>query len=58
MYEISPISVFDEDNMLWETKIGLGAAFGRPLYFSAWGETEKESRDRATSFIEMMNRQD
>ena len=42
------ITVYDEDNMLWETKIGNEKM---QLLFSTWGETEDESRKNAEEMV-------
>lgn len=47
MYKIG-LTVYDEDNMLWETKIGNE---NLKLLFSTWGETESESRKSAEDLI-------
>lgn len=50
----SPVTVFDEDNMLFETKVG--EKNGKmDLLFSAWGSTEKESKDRANELVKLLN---
>ena len=43
-YTISPITSFDEEEELYFTKVGIK---GGDLLYTAWGKTEKESRDRA-----------
>lgn len=40
------IAVYDEDNMLWETKVGLNNS-NLTLLYSVWGKTELESKLRA-----------
>ncbi len=51
---VSPVTVFDEDNMLFETKVG--EKNGKmDLLFSAWGSTEKESKDRANELVKLLN---
>lgn len=47
MYKIG-LTVYDEDNMLFETKIGNE---NLKLLFSTWGETEAESKERAESLV-------
>lgn len=53
MYIISPVTVFDEENELFETKIGLDNK-EMTLLISAWGPTQESSRKRATDFVELL----
>lgn len=55
MYIISPISTYDNDNLLWETKIGTDEK-DMPLKYSTWGKTEAESRDLAKHLILILNK--
>lgn len=43
-------TLYDADNMLWETKIGLDDK-KLTLLFSVWGKSERESKDRAESLV-------
>lgn len=47
MYKIG-LTVYDEDNMLFETKIG---DENMKLLFSTWGETEAESKESAENLV-------
>ncbi len=50
----SPVTVFEEENELFETKVG--EKNGKmDLLFSAWGATEKESKDRANELAVLLN---
>jgi hypothetical protein len=52
-YLISPITVYCEDNMLFETKIAVDAIH-MPLHYSVWGATEDISRNRALALAEIL----
>lgn len=52
-YIISPITVYCEDNMLFETKIAVNAIH-MPLHYSVWGATEDISRKRAQALAEIL----
>jgi hypothetical protein len=52
-YVVSQITTYDEENMLWETKIGLDRS-NMPLLFTSWGKTEYESRQRAEELATML----
>lgn len=56
MLIIAPITVYDEDNMLWETKIGRMDIEDMPLSYSAWGKTEEESRTSASELVKILNK--
>lgn len=50
----SPVTVFDEENELFETKVG--EKNGKmDLLFSVWGSAEKESKDRANELVKLLN---
>jgi len=53
MYIISPITVFDEENELFETKIGLNNK-EMTLLFSAWGDTAQKSRVMAEKLVKIL----
>lgn len=55
MYIISQISTYDNDNLLWETKIGTDEK-DMPLKLSAWGKTEEESRTSASELVKILNK--
>ena len=50
---VSPITVYDEWNMLWETKIARNDK-KQTLCVSVWGNTESESRVKANEFLEIL----
>lgn len=50
---VSPVTTFDEEHELYETKVG--EAGGGELLYSAWGKTEKESRERAEWLAKISN---
>ena len=54
MYQVSKITTFDEDKMLYETYVGL-TNNEMTLICSAWGETEKDSRTIANCLCELLN---
>ena len=47
-YTISPITSYDEEEELYYTKVGVK---GGDLFYTAWGKTEKGSRDRAEDLL-------
>ena len=53
-YLISPITVYDEWNMLWETKIAQNDK-NQTLILSVWGKTEQASRDLAKKVTESLS---
>jgi hypothetical protein len=55
MYQISQITTFDEDKLLYETYVGLTNK-EMTLICSGWGETEAESRIVANSMCNLLNK--
>jgi len=55
-YIVSLITVFDNDNQLWETLIGIDSP-EMPLLYSCWGETEWESRKAAETLVFILENQ-
>lgn len=55
MYQVSKITTYDEDKMLFETYVGL-ANKEMTLICSAFGETEQESRNVANSICNLLNK--
>ena len=59
----SPVNVFyDEDEMLWYTKIGLisEGSFANvngsfPLYYTVWGKSKMECKDRARQLTAILH---
>lgn len=54
-YTISPHTLFDADEKLYFTKMGVQGKH-MPLHYTTWGKTEKESRDRATQLAEILTK--
>ncbi len=54
MYEVSPITVLDEDKELFETHIGLDNK-EKTLVLSVWGSSEGQSREAAINLAEILN---
>ena len=52
-YLIAPITVYCEDNMLFETKLAIEGKH-MPLHYSVWGATEEISRKRAEALAEIL----
>jgi hypothetical protein len=51
---VSPVTTFNEDEELWETKVGREGK-DMPLVATFYGNTEKESKKRAEAFCKIMN---
>lgn len=54
---ISPITTYDEENELWETKIGVNT-IGMPLYYVAYGKNKEESYDRAKTLVSVLSKKE
>jgi hypothetical protein len=54
MYQVSKITTYDEDKMLFETYVGLTNK-EMTLICSAFGETEQDSMAIANSLCELLN---
>lgn len=52
-YIISPVTLFDEEQELWSTKLGVEGKH-MPLHYTVWGETELKSRERAERLAEIL----
>lgn len=49
----SPVTTFDEEHELYETKVG--ESDGGDLHFSVWGKIESASRAKAEMICKMIN---
>jgi len=54
MYQVSKITTYDEDKLLYETYVGLTNK-EMTLICSGWGKTENESRNVANSICNLLN---
>lgn len=54
-YIISPVTSFNDEEMLFETKVGLDQP-GMPLYCFVCGPTEAKSRSEAERLVQMLTR--
>lgn len=45
-YIISPVTVYDDEQEQWATKVGIEGKT-MPLHYTVWGQTEQHSRERA-----------
>jgi len=54
-YTISPHTLFDADENLYFTKMGIEGK-NMPLHYTVWGKSETESRDRATQLAEILTK--
>lgn len=54
-YIISPVTTYDDENQLFETKIGDDSPEMK-LLFSVWGPNEKVSRNNAVILGEVLNK--
>lgn len=54
-YIISPHTLFDADENLWFTKMGV-AGKNMPLYYTIWGKTSDECRQRANQLGEILTK--
>ena len=52
-YTISPHTLFNEDENLYFTKMGVEGK-NMPLHYTVWGKTETESRTRAEQLGEIL----
>jgi len=52
-YIISPHTLFDADENLYFTKMGIEGK-NMPIHYTVWGKTESESRDRANALAEIL----
>lgn len=52
-YIISPITTWENDEMLWATKLGIEGK-NMPLHYTVWGKTELESRLRTERLAEIL----
>lgn len=52
-YIISPITTYNDETMLWDTKLGV-EGINMPLHYTVHGKTEKESRDRTVKLAEIL----
>jgi len=50
---ISPVTTWDDENQLWETKVGLDGK-DMPLLYSVWHKEESRSRLRAMELVECL----
>lgn len=53
-YIISPITTYNEDELLYETKVGYNS-IGMPLHYIVLGLSEDISRQRAMQLAELLN---
>lgn len=49
--QISPVTLYDSDEMLFFTKIGNNTN----LFYTVWGKTEAESRFQAEKLLELLD---
>ena len=54
-YIISPVTTFNEDEELFETRIGIDNKF-MPLMYLAYGKLESISRQRAQALVSLLNK--
>jgi macrodomain Ter protein organizer (MatP/YcbG family) len=54
-YVISPITLFDADENLYFTKMGVEGK-NMPLHYTVWGKTSDESRKRANQLGEILTK--
>lgn len=54
-YIISPITTWDNDEMLWATKVGVDKK-GLPLHYTVWGKTNEESKERAINLLQHLSK--
>lgn len=54
-YIISPITTYDDEQLLYATKLGIEGK-NMPLHYTVWGKTEQESRERAERLAEKLTR--
>ena len=52
-YIISKITTYHSDHLLWETKVGINNK-NMDLYYSVWGKSVVESRERSEKLREML----
>lgn len=52
-YIISPVTVYDDEQELWATKVGIEGKT-MPLHYTVWGQTEQQSRERAERLGEIL----
>lgn len=55
-YIISPITTWENDEMLWATKVGIEGK-DMPLHYTVWGKTEQESRLRTERLAEILTKE-
>ena len=53
-YIISPVTIYNEDEQLYETKVGLNSK-DMPLHYIVCGKSESISRERAQQLAELLN---
>ena len=53
-YIISPITTYNEEEQLFETKIGLDDK-DMTLHYLVYGKSDQTSKDRAKGLIELLN---
>ena len=54
-YKISPVILYDEDEKLFYTKVGVQGR-NMPLHYTVWGMTEEECRTRAERLVEILSK--
>lgn len=52
-YIISPITTWDDEQLLWQTKLGIEGK-NMPLHYTVWGKTQLESRQRTERLAEIL----
>lgn len=54
-HQISPITTFNDESELYDTKVGVKGK-NMPLHYTVHGRTELESRQRAIRLVEIMEK--
>lgn len=54
IYIISPVTLYNEDNEQFETKVGINTKY-MPLQYSVWGESEATSRAKAELLVKALD---
>lgn len=55
-YIISPITTWEDNEMLYATKLGIEGK-NMPLHYTVWGKTELESRLRTEKLAEILTKE-
>jgi hypothetical protein len=55
-YIISPITTWDDEQMLFATKLGIEGK-NMPLHYTVWGKTQQESRTRTEMLAEILTKE-